>query len=168
MRINREVQYLGHMVIAQWPPPTEGQVKAISRWAAPMNIKVLGMLNYYGKFLRNLYTMLELHRLLRNTSRWQWGRKQRKAFEQAKESLKLAQSRMHSDSNKPLILACDASPYRVGAVLSHVMEDGSERPIGYVSCSLNSTERNYSKLDKEGLAIVFGVKVKLRLRSATL
>ncbi|XP_078264207.1 di-N-acetylchitobiase-like [Rhinoraja longicauda] len=31
-------------------------------------------------------------------------------------------------------------------------------PIGYASRSLNNGERNYSKLDKEGLAIVFGVK----------
>ena len=45
----------------------------------------------------------------------------------------------------------------MGAVLSHVMEDGSERPVAYASRTLSFAEKNYSQLEKEGLAIVFGV-----------
>lgn len=38
------------------------------------------------------------------------------------------------------------------------MPNGSERPIGYGSCTLGSSERNYSQLEKEGLSCIFGIK----------
>uniref|UniRef100_H2ZVA1 Gypsy retrotransposon integrase-like protein 1 n=1 Tax=Latimeria chalumnae TaxID=7897 RepID=H2ZVA1_LATCH len=58
-----------------------------------------------------------------------------------RDSTQLRACLIHFDATKKLILSCEASPYGVGAVLSHNMEDRSDRPIGYASCSLTQAER---------------------------
>ena len=65
---------------------------------------------------------------------------------------------VHFNPDLPLILMCDASSYGIGAVLAHRMPDGTERPIGYTSRSLSKAERNYSQIEREALALVFGVR----------
>ena len=52
----------------------------------------------------------------------------------------------------------DVSQYGMGAVLSHIMPNGSEKPVAYASRMLSAAEKNYIQLDKEGLGIICEVK----------
>ena len=156
------VEDLGHRIDREGLHPTDAKVRAINEAQSPKNItelkSFLGLLNYYSKFLPNLASKLSpLYYLLRKQQKWTWTTEQDQAFAAAKNMLQSSALLVHYDSGKPLILACDASPYGIGAVLSHEMGDGSERPIGYVSRTLSSAEKGYSELDKEALAIYFDV-----------
>ena len=64
---------------------------------------------------------------------------------------------VHFDPGRKLAISCDASRYCIGAVLSHVYEDGTDRAIAYASRSLAPAEKKYSQIEK-GLAVVWGVK----------
>ncbi|XP_063049093.1 uncharacterized protein K02A2.6-like [Engraulis encrasicolus] len=161
--LRNEVEYLGHIINAEGLHPVQSKVRAIEEAPQPTTVTelkaYLGLLNYYNKFLPNLATRLApLHQLLRKESQWTWNKEQEDAFRLSKQMLKSAKVLSHYSADRELVLACDASPYGVGAVLSHIMEDGSEKPLGFMSRTLTPAEKRYSQLDKEGLAIMFGIK----------
>ena len=82
----------------------------------------------------------------------------RRLFNKAKDKLVDAPVLAHYDATKKLKLATDASSYGIGAVISHTYDDGSERLIAYVSRTLSNAEKNYAQIDKEALAIIFGIQ----------
>ena len=160
VRTDSEVEYLGHKISRDGIQPTMKKVSAITNAPKPINVSqlkaFLGLINYYGKFLPNLSTVLNpLYHLLGKSLHWRWTQSE-DAFIEAKRMLESPKVLVHYDSYRPLVLTCDASPYGIGAVLSHNFPKG-EKPIAYASRSLNTSEARYAQIDKESLAIIFGV-----------
>ena len=124
-----KVEYLGHITDESGLHPTEEKVKAIQEAPAPRNLaelrSFLSIINYYSHFLPNLSQQLApLYALLKRGSQWYWKSKQAEAFQTAKQALQAESLLVHFDSSKQLVLACDASTQGLGAVLSHIMENG--------------------------------------------
>ena len=99
-----------------------------------------------------------LNRLLSQGVKWQWSVECDKVLENVKQELVSPRVLVHYNSELPVTLATDASPYGIGAVISHVHSDGSEQPIAFASRTLTSSERNYAQVEKEALSVIFGVK----------
>ena len=152
-----KVEYLGHAISVDGLQPTNRKIRTITQAPVPRDVKqlraFLGLNNYYGKFIKNLSSLLSpLYKLLEKKRHWSWGEEQQLAFDKVKSQLTSSPVLMHFDPEKEIILSCDASPYGVGAVLSHQTEEG-ERPIAFASRTLSPAKRKYG-----GLSRIFGVK----------
>ena len=154
------VDYLGHRIDAQSIHALSEKVEAITKAPVPKNISelrsFLGLLNYYRKFLPNVATILKpLNELLQVNRKWKWASECTAAFQEAKELLTTSKVLVHYDSTLPIRMAADASAYGIGAVISHVLPNGEEKPIAFASRTLTYSEQN---IEKKALALIFGVR----------
>ena len=75
--MQRSVTYMGCVVSAEGISPTEDKVEAIKKAPRPENCNqlrsFLGMINYRGKFIRNLSSILQpLNQLLQKDQEFLW------------------------------------------------------------------------------------------------
>ena len=109
------LEYLGHRVDAEGFHPVEANVKTIQEVPASKSPNELksspGMLNFYGKFIPSLSSILEpLHSLQRKDVVWKWEVEQQEAFDKGKNQLQSLHILVHYDSEKELVKSRDASP----------------------------------------------------------
>ena len=157
------VEYLGHIVDRKGLHANPEKVKAIVDAPCPRDVPelraFLGLLNYYGKFLPNLAgNIYPLNNLLCKAKKWNWTEACKKSFNWAKQAIASSKILVHYDPKLPIKVAADASAYGIGAVLSHILEDNTEHPVAFASRTLSPSEKNYSQIDKEALALIFAVK----------
>ena len=157
-----KVIYLGYEISAQGVRACRSKVETLIKAAYPDKlstlISFLGAVQYYARFIPQLSTIVEPLNRLRTSKQWYFGSEEREAFDKLKQYLASDRVLTFYDPEKPLQLDTDASPYGIGAVISNIDDTGQDRPVEFISRTLSKAERNYSQIEKEGLAIVWAVK----------
>ena len=67
------------------------------------------------------------------------------------------------DSKAELIFASDANNVSISAVLLHEDKLKGIKTIAYTSRGLITADKNYSQIEKEGLSVIFGIKINLHI-----
>ncbi|XP_058840923.1 uncharacterized protein K02A2.6-like [Topomyia yanbarensis] len=168
IRVNRSkceffadvIEYCGYMIDKEGIHKIRAKVEAINGMTIPKNKEevrsFVGLINYYGRFFKNLSTVLyPLNNLLKKDVPFVWTKQCEESFRTVKLQMQSKDCLVHYSPELPLALAKDASPYGVGAVLSHLYPDGTERPIQFASQTLTSVQQGYMEVDKEAYAILF-------------
>lgn len=158
-----QVKYLGFIIDKDGVHTSAEKVKAINNCPDPTNVtelkSLLGLINYYGKFVPNLSTILEpLHKLLKKEIAWDWNKQCKQALSTVKNCLTSAPVLTLFDPNKTIKLTTDACQVGVGAVIAHIFDNGEEKPIAFASQTLTAAQRAWSQIEREAYAIIFGIK----------
>ena len=160
--LQREVEFLGHVVNDKGVATDPKKVEAVSNWPVPQSPKdvrsFLGLCGYYRRFVRDFSRIAKpLHHLTEKGQQFQWTAGCQEAFDKLKSALTTAPVLAYPTRDDQFVLDTDASNTGTGAVLSQV-QDGDERAIAYYSKTLNKAERNYCTTRKELLAIITAVR----------
>lgn len=160
--LRKEVIYLGHKISELGVQPDERKIICVRNFPIPTNVKeiksFLGLTGYYRNFIPDYSKIAKpITNLLKKDSKFEWKIECQEAFQKLKNILISEPILQYPDFDKPFTITCDASNYAVGSVLSQGDAD-KELPIAYSSRTLNKAEINYSTIEKELVAIMYGVK----------
>lgn len=152
----QRVKFLGHVFTPNGCQPDSDKIQAINQLKTPTTVKevqrLLGMVNYIGKFIKNLSSMTEpLRKLIHKDVKWHWEKHHDEAVNQIKDALKSVPTLSYYDVNKPVKLSVDSSSTAMGCCL---MQD--DRPVAYATRALSANQQNYPQIVKEAMAIRFG------------
>lgn len=155
--LRKEVQYLGHTLTKDGLKPNDDKIQAVLKYPIPQTHteirRFLGFIGYYRRFIKDFSKITQpLSACLKKGKKVVIDEKYTESFEKCKELLVNAPILQYPDMNKRFILTTDASEVAIGAVLSQG-PIGSDKPIAYASRTLTNTERKYSTIERELLAV---------------
>ena len=163
--VQPKVCYLGNIVSADGVEPDPAKIQAVIDYPVPTNVKelrqFLGLANYYRRFVQDYSRIASaLFKLTQKAVHhsFNWTEQCTVAFKELKKKLTTPPILAFPRFDREFLLATDASDSAIGAVLSQVHDNGTEKVIAYWSRQLSKAERNYSTIEREALAIVKAVK----------
>ncbi|MCG7875094.1 MAG: RNase H-like domain-containing protein [Candidatus Thiodiazotropha endolucinida] len=159
-----KLECLGHMVSDGRLEPNPDKVIAIRDAPRPetkRQIKsFLGLIGFYRRFVPSFsHVAAALTDLTKKgqPNKIKWGDAQENAFRSLKQALISNPILKLPDFTATFILQTDASEAGLGAVLLQE-ENGFKLPISYASRKLKQSEKSYSVIEKECLAVVWAIQ----------
>ncbi|KAL3887802.1 hypothetical protein ACJMK2_000195 [Sinanodonta woodiana] len=159
----KRVKYLGHVISKDGVEVDSDKIKIVSDFPKPKTVRdlrsFLGLCNYYRRFLKNYSNIrTPLNSLLKKYVQFQWMDKCESAFNKLKTALTTTPVLVYPNMDKPFILSTDASGQDISYILSQKDDQGREHPISYGGRALRIFEMKWGVSDREGLALVEGVR----------
>jgi len=158
------IEFLGHTLGGGVLGPSQDKVESIKDCKRPASKKevrsFLGLVGYYRKFIANFSAKaapLTDATKKGNPNQIEWSEALENAFLTLSNYLSKSPVLRLPDFGKDFVLRTDASATGIGAVLLQE-EDGVKHPVQYASRKLKQGEVNYSTIEKECLALVWGVQ----------
>lgn len=159
--LRKEILYLGHVISEAGVLPDPEKTQAVKNFPTPQDAKstkrFVAFANYYRRFIKNFAEIAApLNYLTRKNVPFIWTTECDNAFKTLKTLLACPPVLQFPEfsENNTFVLKTDAS----GTAIAAVLTNKNDRPIAYASRMLNKAEKNYCTIEKELLAIVWGIK----------
>ena len=150
------VTFMGHRLIDKGLEPDLAKISAITEMPRPedkagvQRFLHVGMCQYLSKFYPNLSaSVLPLRELIKQDAAFIWSDMHESAFHAAKEFFSKVTALRYYGPSLPVTLQVDASEDAIGGVLLQ-----QNQPVCFTSHTLSNTEKQYTQIEKECLAIV--------------
>lgn len=157
----KSLKFLGFVVDDTGLHVDPEKVSAIVNMPPPQNTtevrRIIGMASWYRRFIPNFSSVVApITNLLKKNTKFVWSQECEAAFSSIKGNLVSSPVMCCPDFDKPFVIQTDASDFGLGAVLTQDLVDG-EKVISYISRSLSPSERKFSTVEKECLAVVWAI-----------
>ena len=158
------LEFLGFVVGEGIKRPEQGKVEKMLNSPRPTTKtgvrSLLGLVGFYREFVPNFAAITSpLSDMIKEgaPTKVEWTGAAEKALDTVKERLGSYPILKLPDFSKTFILRTDASGTGLGAVLLQEF-DGKPFPVRYASRKLSKCEQGYATVEKECLAVVWGVQ----------
>lgn len=158
----KEITFLGDKLSTKGIEPDEKKIKAILSMPRPTDkkgvLRIMGMINFIGKFIPNLSVKTSaIRELLHDSTEFKWTGRHEREWNVLKTTLTTAPVLAYYDPTKRLKISTDASKDGLGAVLLQA-EGENWKPVAYASRSMTKTETKYAQIEKECLGLAYGLE----------
>jgi len=156
----KQIEYLGLVILENKVAMNSVKVAGVREWPIPENRTdvqaFIGFVNFYRRFIQDFSTITRpLFDLTRSDQAWNWGTKEREAFECLKMAVTTAPILVSPQDSEPFYIEADSSDFAFRAVLSQQLSKEEKwHPVAFYSKSLSPVEWNYEIHNKEMLAII--------------